>query len=126
MSVRQHRHKWKSLLETLFGENADPSRFKSAVKGLEELAEGEGKHEKREAKWVLGWCYECGRGVEKDSQQAGALYEESKNEGSIIGSWMRGHWERGEIDTFSCSVEKESLKKGLQRPLSCRSKRVIQ
>ena len=64
-----------------------------AVKLLEELV----KDKDAEAMWMLGLCYEYGRGCEQDLTRAEQLYALSRDSGSEIGKFLseNGKYGRG-------------------------------
>jgi len=67
----------------------------------------------RDALWMMGICFEYGMGVPKDIERAVALYNQSKDLGSIIGKFMSGLNPdfRGKLEySFLLMVEEELLK----------------
>ena len=50
-----------------------------------------------DAMWMLGVCYEYGRGIEQDIEQAETLYKGSSSKGNKIGTFFASHreYERG-------------------------------
>ena len=49
-----------------------------------------------DAMWMLGVCYEYGRGIEQDIERAEKLYKESRERGNEIGMFFESHGkERG-------------------------------
>ena len=47
--------------------------------------------------WMLGVCYEYGRGIEQDIERAEMLYKGSSSKGNKIGAFFASHreYERG-------------------------------
>ena len=50
-----------------------------------------------DAMWMLGVCYEYGRGIEQDIEQTETLYKGSSSKGNRIGAFFASHreYERG-------------------------------
>ena len=48
-----------------------------------------------EALWMLGICYEYGIGIEQNKKQAAALYEQSREKGSEVGTFLVSHMKYG-------------------------------
>ncbi len=50
-----------------------------------------------DAMWMLGVCYEYGRGIEQNIEQAEMLYKQSSEKGNKIGAFFVSHrrYERG-------------------------------
>ena len=52
----------------------------------ERVKEGDG-----DAMWMLGVCYEYGRGIEQDIERAEILYKQSSESGNEIGMFFESH-----------------------------------
>ena len=52
------------------------------------LLEERVKDKDEEAMWMLGLCYEYGMGCEQDLERAGKLYQDSSENGSVIGKLL--------------------------------------
>ena len=61
------------------------------------LEEREKDGDDGDAMWMLGVCYEYGRGIEQDIERAETLYKGSSSKGNKIGAFFESHreYERG-------------------------------
>ena len=72
------------MLSGLEGVNVDED---GAVALLQEIV----KEGDTDAMWMLGICYEYGRGIEQDIEQAEKLYQQSSDGGNEIGKYFVSH-----------------------------------
>ncbi len=72
-------------LSGLGGADADED---GAVALLEERVKG---GDDGDAMWMLGVCYEYGRGIDQDIERAEMLYKQSSEKGNKIGAFFMSH-----------------------------------
>ena len=87
------RAKTKVAFHNLSGVGGVEVDADKAVVLLEERA----KDKDSEAKWMLGLCYEHGKGTERDIERAEKLYGESSKAGNAVGEFLsnNGKYNRG-------------------------------